>query len=118
MLPIWGTEPNTHGGVSRREVLRLGALGVGGPTLAALLRLRAQAAQPARSAHKAVIMVYLCGAPPHQDMYDLKPGAPADYRGEFKPIKTNVPGFDICELMPLQARIADKLAVVRNLRAL
>ena len=63
-------------------------------------------------------MIYLCGAPPHQDMYDLKPAAPAEYRGEFRPIKTNVPGFDICELMPLQAKIADKLAVVRNLRAL
>jgi hypothetical protein len=63
-------------------------------------------------------MIYLCGAPSHQDTYDLKPDAPAEYRGEFRPIRTNVPGIDICELMPLQARIADKLAIIRNLRAL
>src|SRR5438309_9768407 len=61
-------------------------------------------------------MIYLCGAPPHQDTYDLKPDAPAEYRGEFKPIRTNVPGFDICELMPLQAKIADKLALIRTLQ--
>jgi hypothetical protein len=51
-------------------------------------------------------------------MYDLKPQAPAEYRGEFRPIRTNVPGMDICELMPLQARIADKMAIIRNMRAL
>src|SRR5436189_6258666 len=71
-----------------------------------------------RSTHRAVIMIYLCGAPSHQDTYDLKPDAPAQYRGEFRPIRTNVPGIDICELMPLQARIADKLAIIRNMRAL
>src|SRR4051812_5262688 len=119
MLTIWGTKPDPHGdGVSRREFLRLGALGAGGLTLADLLRLRAQGAPLARSSNKAVIMIYLCGAPPHQDMYDLKPDAPVEYRGEFRPIRTNVPGFDVCELMPLQAKIADKLAVVRNMRAL
>jgi hypothetical protein len=63
-------------------------------------------------------MIYLCGAPSHQDMYDMKPDAPAEFRGEFKPIKTNVPGIEICELMPLQAKIADKLAIIRNMRAL
>ena len=61
-------------------------------------------------------MIYLYGGPSHLDMYDLKPDAPAEFRGEFKPIRTNVPGMDICELMPLQARIADKLAIIRNLR--
>jgi hypothetical protein len=65
---------------------------------------------------RAVILINLNGGPPHIDMYDLKPGAPAEYRGEFKPIKTNVPGFDVCELMVRQAKIADKLAVVRNLQ--
>src|SRR4051794_2770702 len=118
MLTIWGGGQGSQGGVSRRGFLRAGALGVGGLTLADLLRLRAQGGPAARSAHKAVIMIYLCGAPPHQDMYDLKPDAPAEYRGEFRPIRTNVPGFDICELMPLQAKIADKLAIVRNMRAL
>jgi uncharacterized protein (DUF1501 family) len=104
--------------ISRRDFLRAGTLGVGGLSLAHLLRLKAQAAQQARSSHKSVIMIYLCGAPSHQDMYDLKPEAPAEYRGEFKPIKTNVPGINICELMPLQAKIADKLAIIRNLRVL
>jgi hypothetical protein len=64
---------------------------------------------------KAIIFVYLFGGPSHVDSYDMKPDAPAEYRGEFRPIRTNVPGFDICELMPLQATIADKLALVRNL---
>jgi hypothetical protein len=59
--------------------------------------------------------VYLFGGPSHVDTYDMKPDAPAEYRGEFRPIRTNVPGFDICELMPLQATIADRLALVRNL---
>ena len=63
-------------------------------------------------------MVYLNGGPSHVDMYDMKPDAPAEYRGEFKPIRTNVPGFDICEHMPLQATIADKLAVIRNMKFL
>src|SRR4029077_13327965 len=74
--------------------------------------------QQAKSAHNSVIMVYLCGAPSHIDMYDMKPQSPVEFRGEFKPIQTNVPGMDICELMPLQAKIADKLAIIRNLRAL
>src|SRR5262249_33648534 len=91
-----------------------GALGIGGLTLADLLRLRAHASAPAPA--KAVILINLPGGPPHIDMYDMKPDAPAEYRGEFKPIKTNVSGFDICELMPRQARIADKLALVRNLQ--
>src|SRR5207248_7007680 len=63
-----------------------------------------------------VIMICLAGGPSHIDMYDLKPDAPADFRGEFKPIQTNVPGFDISELFPMQARIADKLALVRTVQ--
>jgi hypothetical protein len=104
--------------ISRRGFLRAGTLGVGGLSLAHLLRLKAQGAQLEKSSHRSVIMIYLCGAPSHQDTYDLKPDAPAEFRGEFKPIKTNVPGMEICELMPLQAKIADKLAIIRNLRAL
>jgi hypothetical protein len=95
--------------------LRVGTLGVGGLTLADVLRLRAEGAG-AEAKGRAVILINLNGGPPHIDMYDLKPDAPAEYRGEFKPIRTNVPGFDICELMPRQARIADKMAVVRNLQ--
>src|SRR6267378_3977800 len=60
--------------------------------------------------------MHLWGGPSHIDTYDMKPDAPVEYRGEFKPIRTNVPGFDICELLPLQAQIADKLAIIRNLK--
>jgi hypothetical protein len=101
--------------VTRRDFLRVGTLGVGGLTQADLLRLRAEGAGT-ETKGRAVILINLNGGPPHIDMYDLKPDAPAEYRGEFKPIRTNVPGFDLCELMPRQARIADKLAVVRNLQ--
>lgn len=102
--------------LDRRDFLKIGALGIGGLTLADLLRLKAQGAVRSESAPKSVIMVYLPGGPSHIDMYDLKPDAPAEYRGEFRPIRTNVPGMDICELMPLQAKIADKFAILRGLR--
>src|SRR5215475_14998908 len=102
-------------GLSRRNFLKLGTLGLGGLTLAELLRLKAHGAVNPRTGCKAVIYVYLWGGPSHIDSYDMKPDAPVEYRGEFKPIRTNVPGFDICELMPMQAKVADKLALVRNL---
>ena len=59
-------------------------------------------------------MIHLSGGPSHLDMYDMKPGAPSGYRGEFKPIQTDIPGMEICELMPLQAQIADKFAILRG----
>lgn len=98
---------------SRRSFLTLGGLAVGGLTLSGLLRL--QASQPARR-HKAVIMVYLNGGPSHIDLYDPKPDAPKEYRGEFKPIATTVPGVRLGEMLPLQARITDKLAIVRSMK--
>jgi len=116
MLTVWAARRRGYcDGICRREFLRIGGLGASGLTLADLLRLKAQGAVDDKKAHKAVIMVFLTGGPSHIDMYDLKPEAPVEYRGEFKPIQTNVPGLDICELMPLQATIADKLAVVRNM---
>src|SRR5437588_3271124 len=119
MLTIWGARQRFCDGINRRGFLKIGAFGAG-LTLADMLRARAQAngggAAGARSsANKAAIMIYLPGGPPHMDMYDLKPEAPAEYRGEFRPIATNVPGVRICELMPLQAQIADKMALVRNM---
>lgn len=102
----------TSKGSSRRDFLRIGALGMGGLTLPDLLRLRARS--PGRP--KSVIMIYLEGGPSHLDTYDMKPDAPAGFRGEFKPINSNVPGLELCELMPLQAKIADKLAIVRGVR--
>jgi uncharacterized protein (DUF1501 family) len=116
MLSIYGSSGRFCEGLSRRSFLKAGALTVGGLTLADVLRLRAQATPNAGSSPKAIIMVYLNGGPSHMDMYDLKPDAPVEYRGEFRPIRTNVPGVDICELMPLQARIADKFAIIRNMR--
>jgi hypothetical protein len=98
---------------SRRQFLWAG---IGGLTVPNLLRLRASAADRSHGRNKAVIMVYLNGGPSHVDMYDLKPEAPVEYRGEFKPTRTNVPGMDICELMPLQAKIADKFAIIRNMK--
>jgi hypothetical protein len=116
MLTFWGSEQRFCDGLSRRQFLKVGALSVGGLTLADLLRLKAQGASRAGASGKAVIMVYLNGGPSHIDLYDMKPDAPVEYRGEFKPIKTNVPGMDICELIPLQAKIADKLAIIRNMK--
>src|SRR5207244_11411122 len=103
--------------LSRRTFRQIGAFGAG-LTLADMLRLRAGAAshQTAQATStKSAIMIYLPGGPSHMDMYDLKPNAPKEFRGEFNPIKTNVEGVQICEHMPLQAKMFDKLAVVRSI---
>ncbi len=99
-------------GLSRRGFLHIGGLCVGGLTLADLLRLEAQGNQRRR---KSVIMIWLEGGPSHIDMYDLKPSAPAEIRGDYRPIRTNVPGMDICERLPEQARIANQFSIVRNM---
>jgi hypothetical protein len=118
VLTYWGDCHRFCDRVSRRDFLRAGALGLGGLTLADILRLCAEAGQGGDVAKKprAVIMVCLAGGPSHLDTYDLKPDAPVDYRGEFNPINSNVPGFDLCECLPLQAKIADKLALVRTVQ--
>jgi uncharacterized protein (DUF1501 family) len=118
MLTIRGAKSRLCDGLSRRDFLRAGTLGIGGLTLGNLLQLKAQGAVRGDSAHKAVIMVYLNGGPSHIDMYDPKPEAPDNYRGEFKPIHTNVPGMDISEMLPLQAKIADRIAIIRNMKFL
>jgi hypothetical protein len=115
MLTLWGPRQRFCDGLSRRNFLKIGAFGAG-LTLAEMLRLRARAGQ-AGAPRKSAIMIFLTGGPSHLDMYDLKPNAPAEYRGEFKPIRTNVPGVDICEHFPRQARLWDKLAVVRSVVA-
>lgn len=112
MLSILGNRHQLCDRISRRDALRIGALGVGGLTLADLLRADALAGRS--QSHKAVIMIYMCGAPSHQDMYDLKMDAPAEIRGEFRPIPTNVPGIEICEHMPRTAAIMDKLVPLRS----
>lgn len=99
--------------LSRRGFLRIGALGLGGLSLPGLLR--AEAAAGVRSSHKSVILIYLVGGPPHQDMFDLKPNAPKEIAGPWKPAATNVAGVQICEAFPRLARNMDKLAVIRSL---
>jgi uncharacterized protein (DUF1501 family) len=117
MLTLWGTRQRFCDGISRRGFLKIGAFGAG-LTLAEMLRGKATAAATGKpTAGKAAIMIYLPGGPSHMDMYDLKPAAPAEFRGEFKPIATNVNGIQICEHMPLQARMFDKLAVIRSIQA-
>jgi len=117
MFTFWDKAQSFCDGVSRRNFLKVGAFGAG-LTLADMLRAKAQAAQagaPTRT--KSAIMIYLPGGPSHMDMYDLKPDAPAEFRGEFKPIQTNVPGVQICEHFPMQARIWDKLSCIRSVIA-
>ena len=98
-------------GLRRRDLLRIGTLSVGGLSLP---RILAAEQASGRRSHKSVIMIYMCGAPGHQDMYDLKMDAPAEIRGEFRPIETNVPGIRICEHMPRLARIMDKCVALRS----
>ncbi len=99
-------------GVSRRDFLSIGALGMGGLALPDLLRAEQQSG--VGRSQKAVIMIYMVGAPPHQDLYDLKMDAPLEYRGPYKPISTNVPGIQISEHMPHCAKIMDKLVPIRS----
>ena len=118
MLTLWGDRQRFCDGITRRNFLRIGAFGAG-LSLAEMYRLRAVAAAGAgtSTSSKSAIMIYLPGGPSHMDMYDLKPNAPKEFRGEFSPIPTNVPGVEICELFPAQARMWDKLSVVRSVVA-
>ncbi len=106
-----------RGNYSRRDVLRVGGLAFAGLTLADVLRLRAASPAPTAARGKSVIMIWLRGGASHIDSYDMKPDAPAEIRGEFKPIATNVPGIEICEHMPLHAKMMDKLAIVRGIKS-
>ncbi len=111
MLSIPGNKYRLCDGVTRRDFVKVGALAMGGLTLPGLLR--AEAAAGIRNSHKAIIMIYMPGAPSHQDMYDLKMDAPAEIRGEFRPIATNVPGIEIREHMPRLAAVMDKCVPLR-----
>jgi hypothetical protein len=101
------------GPVRRREFLQAGALALGGLTLADVLAARA--ANRSRGPDTSVIMLYLHGGASQLETYDLKPGAPTSYRSVFEAIPTNVPGIEICELFPQQAKIADKFSLIRSL---
>jgi hypothetical protein len=116
MLTMLGSRRRCCDGLTRRETLQVGALSLlGGFGLTDLLR-----AEQSQSVHlrpgkaRSVILLYLLGGAPTQDMYDLKPGAPADIRGEFKPIATSAPGIQVCEALPRLARWMHRAAIVRS----
>lgn len=120
MLTFQGSRQRFCDGLSRRNFMQIGAFGAG-VTLADVLRAKAATgttpAMSPTSAPKSAIMVYLPGGPSHIDMYDPKPNAPAEFRGEFRPIQTNVAGVQLSEHLPMQARMMDKLAVIRSVAA-
>src|SRR5262245_38342919 len=100
------------GRLNRRDLLRVGFLGLGGLTLADVMRLRAQG--PAPSTDTAVILLFVHGGPSHLETYDLKPDAPDEIRGPYRPIQTNVAGLQICEHLPRQARTAHRYTLIRS----
>lgn len=120
MLTVQG-QPHGDGqfcdGVSRRNFLRIGSLTAmgtaGGWSLPSILSAQERSGG-GRSA-KSVIMIYLVGGPPHQDMFDLKPSAPREIAGPWRPIATTVPGMEICEAFPKLASMAERLTVIRSL---
>jgi hypothetical protein len=115
MLTIYGPRTRFCDGISRRSFLRIGAFSFGATslTLADLLRAEAKVGSSA-TRHKSVINIFLGGGPPHLDMWDIKSEAPAEIRGEFKPIATNVPGIQIGETFPRIAARMDKCAIIRS----
>lgn len=113
MLRITGQGTRLCDGITRREILRVGGLAFGGLTLADVLRSRAAAGSMA-GRPKSVIMIWLRGAMSHIDSFDMKPNAPAEIRGEFQPIATNLSGVQVCEHLPKVSQMLDKLAIVRD----
>lgn len=113
MLTIPGPRSRFCDGLSRRSWLQIGGLALGGLSLPDILR--GESEHSVRKPAKGIIMVLLPGGPSHLDMFDLKPDAPAEIRGEFQPVATSVPGIDVCEMMPRLAGLADKLALIRSL---
>ena len=113
MLTIPGCSSRFCDGVPRRSFLQIGGLAFGGLSLTDILRAESQ--QQQGSSQKSIIMIVLPGGPPHLDMFDMKPEAPAEIRGEFNPISTNVSGIQVTELMPHTAAMIDRFAIVRSL---
>jgi len=102
------------GPVSRRQFLKIGALALGGTGLPGVVPWKLHGAA-AGSPDTSVIFIWLPGGPPHMETYDMKPDAPAEYRGDFRPIRTVVPGLDVCEHLPLHARVADRFTLIRSI---
>lgn len=100
--------------MDRRDFLRAGGAGLFGLTLADFFRSRAAAAGQAGPKAKSMILIWLAGGPPHQDMFDMKPGTPPPFGSELQPGRTNVPGIEFCDLMPRLAQMADKFSILRS----
>src|SRR3954466_12544758 len=115
MLTFLGPKERFCDGLTRRSFLQAGSLAVGGLALPQLLKAEESVGRPS---DKSVIMVYLSGGMSHHDTFDMKPDAPAEIAGEFKPVQTNVPGISICEYLPRLARMMDRVALVRSLTGL
>ncbi|MCC7420220.1 MAG: DUF1501 domain-containing protein [Planctomycetaceae bacterium] len=123
MLTFFGPERPCRR-MSRRDVLQVGALGLGGLALPEILRRKASAEPTGagqgsvdRARGKSVILIWLRGGASHIDSFDMKPAAPAEIRGEFSPIATRVPGIDVCEHLPLTAAMMDRLVILRGIRS-
>src|SRR5207248_3901919 len=116
VFTLFGPHRRFCDGISRRSFLTLGGLAMGGLGLPGLLRAEERAGKP--HSGKSVIMVYLSGGLAHQDTFDPKPNAPAEVRGEFRPISTKLPGVQISELLPKTAAVLDKVAIIRSLYGL
>ena len=102
--------------MKRRTILELGGLSVLGLSMSDYLAYKAQAAAKGDDlSDTSVIFVWLPGGPPHMETYDMKPNAPVEYRGEFDPIQTNVPGIEVGELLPMHANVADKFTLIRSI---
>jgi hypothetical protein len=121
MLRILGSPLKLGGGWTRREMLRVGGLGMFGLSLADFFRLRQAQATPSETPPrsfgraKSCILLYLYGAPSQLETFDMKPAAPVEIRGELRPIRSSLPGADVCELLPHTARIMDRVTVLRSL---
>jgi len=107
-----GSSPRYCDGMNRRSFLTLGVAGMASVALPGIFRARAESST---TKNTSVILIWLDGGPGHMDMYDMKPDAPAEYRGLWKPIRSKVPGFDVTELYPKQAKVTDKFSMVRSL---
>ncbi len=113
MLTLQGSRDGRGGGIGRRNFLKIGGLSLGGLSLPQVLQAEAQAGAAAQQ--KSVIMIFLVGGASHIDMFDMKPDAPSEVRGQYKPIDTNVPGIQICDRLPKLAQVMDKLVLLRSL---
>src|SRR5881398_2926265 len=115
MLKVSGNGSiTTCDGITRRDFLQVGALGALGFTLSNLAALKALGAVAQGNDEKSVILIFNLGAPSQLDTWDMKPDAPREIRGPFKPIQTNNPDIQISEIFPLHAKLADKFSLVRT----